>query len=395
MKARFRALQVTTLIVAASMTHIAVAVRAAQEHETRDVKLEVEWSVSGDDVLFGYIEAADYGDDGTAYLLDSQTSQVLCISPTGDLIRVFGRAGEGPGEFSQPVGIHVTEDGRLIVLQASPARVTVFSSEGAYLTSAPLQAAEDISLTIRASDSVSGLIVLYTMESRYLANSVENVHRVSSLSIGDASLTTLFSVNTASRSGGYVDTEENRAFGPWALTTDRHLCLAPEYDGYVIRIWNSSGTEQSTIKQDYSPRRKTGDEIAQQKKFNEDIEKMMPGIDLPINPNDRDIRELYRGPEATILVVNSRQFKLRDETVLLTADVLTVTGDVRGEVRLLAPFHKGVDTAFISGDRALVITGNLSAWRAMNQPTQDKSKQSDVDVAIPEILSYRLPKHLD
>lgn len=71
------------------------------------------------------------GPAGTLYVLDPMSQRVHLFDAQGRHVRAFGRAGEGPGEFKQPMGLALAPDGALWVADAANLRYTVFDSSGA------------------------------------------------------------------------------------------------------------------------------------------------------------------------------------------------------------------------------------------------------------------------
>ncbi|MGH8223172.1 MAG: hypothetical protein ACREQZ_09380 [Woeseiaceae bacterium] len=69
----------------------------------------------------GWVFAYDYGDQ-----------RVKALDPGGRLRWSFGRRGQGPGEFANPFDIEVGADGRLWVLDAGTARITVLTPSGTF-----------------------------------------------------------------------------------------------------------------------------------------------------------------------------------------------------------------------------------------------------------------------
>lgn len=70
-------------------------------------------------------------DDGNIYLINEK-KQVLHINPHGEKVRVFGRQGEGPGEFLAPFYIGSQED-RIWVYDILRGAASFFSLEGELL----------------------------------------------------------------------------------------------------------------------------------------------------------------------------------------------------------------------------------------------------------------------
>ncbi len=92
----------TTLILTATVALAAPAIITlpADPPSTRSVELVEQWRIGGEDdeeILLGVIFDAVIGTDGSVYLIDRQLSQVLVISPDGELLTTLGRQGKGPG----------------------------------------------------------------------------------------------------------------------------------------------------------------------------------------------------------------------------------------------------------------------------------------------------------
>ena len=83
------------------------------------------------DALFGLVVDVDVATDGSrVYVLDQTASEVSVWTPDGDLIRRFGREGEGPGDLWRPGEVRLLDD----VLQVRDLRgFTTFSLEGEFV----------------------------------------------------------------------------------------------------------------------------------------------------------------------------------------------------------------------------------------------------------------------
>jgi len=98
----------------------------------RTAALEEIWRLGGeedDEVLLGVVTSGVTDEAGNVYLVDRQLSQVLVMSPDGELLETLGREGEGPGEMRQPHGLFVTPSG-IGVVQGFPAKVVFINSDG-------------------------------------------------------------------------------------------------------------------------------------------------------------------------------------------------------------------------------------------------------------------------
>ncbi|MBE0712420.1 MAG: 6-bladed beta-propeller, partial [Candidatus Aminicenantes bacterium] len=71
--------------------------------------LEQDLAIGGEesaDYVFAEISSVAVSGDGTIYVLDQKDMNVKVFDRDGKFLRTFGKAGEGPGEFSMPMSIH-------------------------------------------------------------------------------------------------------------------------------------------------------------------------------------------------------------------------------------------------------------------------------------------------
>jgi len=97
--------------------------------------LEEIYTVGGGDApdsSFVEISALDVLKDGTVYVLDRKDSRVKAFDATGKFLRAFGRAGQGPGELNQPVGILITPENEVLVEDALNQRLAIFALDGTF-----------------------------------------------------------------------------------------------------------------------------------------------------------------------------------------------------------------------------------------------------------------------
>lgn len=80
---------------------------------------------------FGMVASVAFDAVGTLHILDGQAARVFVVSLEGQLIREYGRPGEGPGEFEDAGWIGVAEGGRAIVFDFQRNGFHVFDSDGA------------------------------------------------------------------------------------------------------------------------------------------------------------------------------------------------------------------------------------------------------------------------
>ena len=79
-------------------------------------------------------QVALLADERTACVIDSYEVQVRCVDREGAVVGVFGREGEGPGEFVSPAFLVRGEEGTVGVADLRLGRFTVFEPSGAYVS---------------------------------------------------------------------------------------------------------------------------------------------------------------------------------------------------------------------------------------------------------------------
>ena len=92
---------------------------------------------SGEDwETFGRIADVDFDAAGNLCILDEGNYRIVAIDREGNLVRMFGLQGEGPGELSRPTSAAILDDGRLVVYDMSfPGALGVFDHEGGFIRS--------------------------------------------------------------------------------------------------------------------------------------------------------------------------------------------------------------------------------------------------------------------
>lgn len=100
--------------------------------------IEPELSVGAEDgseeETFGMIVSITPMPDRGFLAYDGQAEAIRRFDANGRFVKNIGRKGGGPGEFGQVNGIALHADGRILVWDASHARINVYSDTGAFET---------------------------------------------------------------------------------------------------------------------------------------------------------------------------------------------------------------------------------------------------------------------
>jgi len=99
----------------------------------------------GDWDTFGRIAAVAFDAVGNLYVLDSQAAGISVVDLQGNLVRQFGRLGEGPGEFygdaAPMLDLTILNDRRIAAFDAGLRAFVLFGPDGSFERNVPLGAA--------------------------------------------------------------------------------------------------------------------------------------------------------------------------------------------------------------------------------------------------------------
>ena len=116
---------VATLLAAPCMAQDqSLTVDMTEVYRVGGVTAQEEWA------FFGPALQAGFDGVGNLLVLDAMNQRVVVIGPDGQLLRVVGREGEGPGEFRSPMAFAVWHDGRFAVPDMGHSAIQVFSPNG-------------------------------------------------------------------------------------------------------------------------------------------------------------------------------------------------------------------------------------------------------------------------
>ena len=90
---------------------------------------------SPEDAPLGTILDADVDRAGNLVLVDFDHKNIKKYDQKGNLLRVFGQRGRGPGEFALPIDLCVDLEGKIYVTDLKSARTNVFDAQGYLLQS--------------------------------------------------------------------------------------------------------------------------------------------------------------------------------------------------------------------------------------------------------------------
>ncbi|MBD3220639.1 hypothetical protein GF314_05310 [bacterium] len=117
----------------------------------------------GDEAMLYRPDAVAFGPDGSIYVLNAGDCRVLRYDPDWQLVRAFGREGEGPAEFNNPTGMLIRDDELWVFEQL---RATIFGLDGAYVRTLasrpemhePIETDRGLLVRLGSSDRLAALL---------------------------------------------------------------------------------------------------------------------------------------------------------------------------------------------------------------------------------------------
>ena len=101
---------------------------------TGNIRIEIDkvLELGRGDLIFGRITSVCEDMERNFYILDPQDCRIYKFSPSGDLLKTFGRKGEGPGDMKSPFRIYLTGENNLAVSEISN-HVNFFDRNGQFV----------------------------------------------------------------------------------------------------------------------------------------------------------------------------------------------------------------------------------------------------------------------
>ncbi|MCJ7564414.1 MAG: 6-bladed beta-propeller [Candidatus Aminicenantes bacterium] len=108
-------------------------------HPDKTVTFVEDLSISGEDKdgnIILYEPMLSFVDDNeNIYIIEIKDQVIKVFGPDGKYIKTIGAKGSGPGEFQTMTYLAVTKDGKLVVMDQTSRRTSLFDSSGRFLKS--------------------------------------------------------------------------------------------------------------------------------------------------------------------------------------------------------------------------------------------------------------------
>lgn len=203
--------------------------------------LSIGKSTGDGDYLFSAIRSITVDDAGNIYVLDEKENHVLAFDNAGKHLRTFGRAGQGPGEFSLPLTMGLTNRDEIAV-EDFRRHLAFFSTGGEHIRNLLIAKTGVARVSLDSRGNILGIVIVRDEESpRY------------ELKKFDPEMNLIHSLDSTP-----TPSASNEGFNPFGGSIyytfdkdDRVVCGVP--DRYEIKIFDTEGKLVSKITKDYDP----------------------------------------------------------------------------------------------------------------------------------------------
>ena len=378
----------------------------ADPPSTRTVELVEQWRIGGEDdeeILLGVIFDAVVGPEGNAYLIDRQLSQVLVISPEGELVTTLGREGEGPGELNQPHGLLLLDDGKIGVIQGFPGKVTVINPDDTpggeiHIGGPPEDGGFNFVRELtRCGDTLVGVRGRATFDMESGKSVSTGTLAIMDMEGNDTAVIVEHTEENDLQRRVFDEKAQFSEMAEWSIGPDGILYTTPVRDEYVINARGLDGEMVRTMNREFKSRHRDEED---KKELTDGMVIIMNGVRQEIESkaldNDPAIMGLYVADDGRLFVRTCfDQDKLLETGTAGRFDVISPDGEFIEQMTLSVPDFDGDKDrlVFMDGVNFLVIRSFDQAQQAMMAGFgDDEEEDGDLDDAEPlEVVFYRMP----
>jgi hypothetical protein len=224
-------------------------------------------------VSFGQIAGIAAAPDGRFFVLDRMESRVHVFNAAGKLEKSFGKRGAGPGELSNLAMEILFTRGQLAVIDAMNQRISLFGTDGVFVTSRPLMITQG--MPTGWASAGERLIYLARPMPGPMAAQLGGISKHTIFAVNPRNTDpadTLLRIdlppdNEMSMTGSAIKMKMNMRVPQLALAGDgiSRVLLATS-DTYRIRVLAADGKTTGYLTRTVNRHRYTNDELARMKK---------------------------------------------------------------------------------------------------------------------------------
>jgi len=193
------------------------------------------------ELVFLSVRTFKIDDEENIYVLDSKAHKIKVFDKTGQLVKAFGKKGQGPGELDFPTNIELYSENQLIVFNMRGRKMSLFSKNGEFIKDLPMEKLGRISrIRVDSQGSFYGYSMLREESSRKI--------KVDKF---DSNLNLVSNIVTMENKIDYYSIEAVPTYLYFHIINDNFVWGYASK--YVLHIVDPDGNEVRRIIRDYDP----------------------------------------------------------------------------------------------------------------------------------------------
>jgi len=282
-----------------SLPATSIAAQASPDNISAKLDFEIGRAPENDDFFLNHVAGIAVDPSGRIFVLDNGENEVKVFDRRGRFLNSFGREGTGPGEFTRPIALRLTNDS-LVVTDGLQRRISIFALDGTHLKTERLPSLENDRPVYMVVSLRGG--ALASISSPQLSDTKEIHDPFTRIFLGRSGVRTVATLASIRSDGVLFTVPGPRRVrgmfipgfgdgGAWALSGDTLIAVADGYSGAVRWFaFDSSGhrlVASATVAG--TPRRVSARDLEEADRRHRDKSK---------NPADRREKRIFSDPPA-------------------------------------------------------------------------------------------------
>ena len=339
------------------------------ERPVEEVRIELEelWRRGNedDDILFGRVGQVVSDDGGEIYVLDTQLSEIVVFSASGEYLRTIGREGEGPGEFRDANDMYLGQGDVLGIVSVFPGKIVQLSTDDTPAGSFPLpeESGGGFQLMFQGR-AVDDHVVLSGAKQKTVGGKQIQTSYLKAFDYKGNELAHYHDESHETRYGGmkFEETTFSNFSRRWTMAPDGRVAAVVDFDAYRIHVWNADGTLDRVIERPaYTPLARTAEQKELIQKLYDGITNWNPNSTFRVSETHLTVSGVVFHDDGSLWAMSSRGAWERSEGVFASYDVYDTDGHFQRRVHLLGEGDPVDDGVFFAGNRLYRVNNLLSS----------------------------------
>ncbi len=325
--------------------------------------------------------------------MDTQQSNVLVFSSSGEYLRTLSREGEGPGETTEPVDLTMMPDGTLGILQRFPGKAVKVSFNDVPAGSFELGDTKDGGFSaLYTGRHRNGNLILVAQKTTIIETGQKQTWYVSRFDSEGHELSRCYENSFIMENSNPLLAENailNSVLFGSTVGPDGKVYVATDHNNYSIHVYSSDGKLEHTVERDFEARTRTRlEKDRMQSVFDVWARGQLKTV---VENNARTIDDIYIDNKNSMWVRYSRSGCFEEGAAGYCFDVFDSKGIYQRQVTLACDANPENDQIYrVSDDIVVLVKESIPAMYASMADGNQKLEEEDLMKEM-EVICYRIP----